>query len=70
MKITQANLNRIMRIDYLPKRKAKLEDFLLSPGWHGGVWQDARKEWLRLSEMGVKTALEARMEELKRQVGV
>ena len=61
MKITKANYNRIMKIDDLPKRKAKLEELLLSIGWHGGIWQDAKKEWSRLSEMGVKTALEKKL---------
>ena len=58
MKITRANLTRIMRISNLSKRKAKLQDFCLSIGWHGGVWQEAMDELKKLNDAGIKTALE------------
>lgn len=58
MKITRTNLDRIMKIENLSNRKSKLQDFCLSIGWHGGVWQEAMDELARLEKAGVKTALE------------
>lgn len=58
MKITQANLTRIMKIEDLSKRKAKLQEFCLSIGWHGGIWETAMQELKSLENAGIKTALE------------
>ena len=58
MKITRTNFSRIMKIEDLPKRKAKLQELCLSVGWHGGVWQEAMNELDRLNKAGIKTALE------------
>lgn len=58
MKITKANLTRIMKIEDLSKRKAKLQDLCLSIGWHGGVWQEAMSELKKLDDAGIETALE------------
>lgn len=58
MQITERNLKRIMDISDDSKRKAKLQEFCLSIGWHGGTWQDAMNELHKLNEAGVKTALE------------
>lgn len=58
MKITRTNFTRIMSIEDLSKRKAKLQELCLSIGWHGGVWQDAMNELDRLNKAGIKTALE------------
>lgn len=58
MKITQANLTRIMKIEDLQTRKAKLQEMCLSIGWHGGVWEPAMDELRKLEEIGIKTRLE------------
>lgn len=58
MKITQANLTRIMKIEDESKRKSKLQELCLSIGWHGGIWAEAMAELKRLNEKGVKTPLE------------
>lgn len=58
MKITQANLTRIMKIEDLQTRKAKLQEMCLSIGWHGGVWELAMDELRKLEEIGIKTRLE------------
>ena len=58
MKITRANLTRIMKIEDPSKRKSKLQDLCLSIGWHGGVWREAMDELDRLNKAEVKTALE------------
>ena len=58
MRITRANLTRIMQIEDLSKRKSKLQDLCLSIGWHGGVWQEAMDELDRMNKAGIKTALE------------
>lgn len=44
MQISEKNYNRIMRIDDLSKRKAKLQEFCLSIGWHGGIFEKAMEE--------------------------
>ncbi len=62
MQISEKNYNRIMRINDLSKRKAKLQEFCLSIGWHGGIFEKAMEELKKLNEMGVKTALEKAME--------
>lgn len=61
MQINQANLTRIMRITDLPKRKAKLQDYCLSIGWHGGLWNQAMQELKRLEAAGIKTTLETKL---------
>lgn len=61
MQINQANLTRIMRITDLPQRKAKLQDYCLSIGWHGGLWNRAMQELKRLEAAGIKTALETKL---------
>lgn len=66
MKITQANLTRIMKIEDLSKRKSKLQDFCLSIGWHGGIWQEAMDELDRLNKAGIKTQLETALVKQKR----
>lgn len=58
MQISERNYNRIMRIDDLSKRKAKLQEFCLSIGWHGDVWNKAMNEIDKLNKLGIKTALE------------
>lgn len=58
MEITERNFKRIMGISDDSKRKAKLQEFCLSIGWHGGTWRDAMNELHKLNEAGVKTALE------------
>ena len=63
MQITQKNLNRIMRIDDLSKRKAKLQEMALSIGWHGSVWQSAMEEIKRLNDLGIMTPLEKKYAE-------
>ena len=62
MQISERNLNRIMKIEDLSKRKAKLQEFCLSIGWHGGIWENAMQELNRLNKMGIKTALEKSLE--------
>ena len=62
MKITKSNLTRIMKIEDLAKRKAKLQVLVLSIGWHGDVWHKAKEEIERLENAGVKTALEMKFE--------
>ena len=54
-------MKRIMKIDDLGKRKAKLQEMCLSIGWHGGIWQSAMDELNRLNSMGVKTPLEQKI---------
>lgn len=61
MQITQRNYNRIMKIDDLARRKAKLQELCLSIGFHGGLWQEAMQELKKLEKQGVKTALELRL---------
>ena len=61
MQINKANLTRIMKIDDLPKRKAKLQEYCLSIGWHGGYWQEAMNELKRLEAAGIQTALETKL---------
>lgn len=58
MQITDRNLKRIMNISDDSKRKAKLQEFCLSIGWHGKTWQSAMEELHKLNKAGVKTALE------------
>lgn len=58
MEINQKNLNRILKIEDLSKRKAKLQELCLSIGHHGGVWKNAMQELDKLNEMNIKTALE------------
>lgn len=62
MKITRSNLARIMGIENLSQRKAKLQSLCLAIGWHGGIWQDAVDELARLNKMGVKTPLEIKLQ--------
>ena len=62
MQISQANLTRIMNITDLPKRKSKLQDFCLSIGWHGELFYQAMNELKRLESIGVKTALEQKLD--------
>ena len=58
MKITKANLTRIMKIEDLQTRKAKLQEMCLSIGLHGGVWESAMEELRKLEDIGIKTRLE------------
>ena len=58
MQITEKNFNKIMKIEDLSKRKAKLQEFCLSIGWHGGIWENAMNELKKLDAQGIKTALE------------
>lgn len=44
MQITERNFNKIMKIEDLSKRKAKLQEFCMSIGWHGGIWESAMNE--------------------------
>lgn len=61
MQITERNFKRIMKISDDGERKAKLQEFCLSLGWHGETWRDAMDELHKLNEAGVKTALEKAM---------
>ena len=61
MQINKSNLIRIMNITDLSKRKAKLQEYCLSIGWHGGLWNQAMQELERLEAAGIKTALETKL---------
>lgn len=58
MQITERNLNRILKIPDTATRKAKLQEFCLSIGFHGGPWVRAMEELEMLNQQGVKTPLE------------
>ena len=51
-----------MNINDLQTRKAKLQEYCLSIGWHGGYWETAMKELERLNAAGIKTRLEIALE--------
>lgn len=61
MVISERNFKRIMSIDDLSKRKAKLQEFCMSIGLHGGLWEKALSELNRLHEIGIRTALEKKL---------
>lgn len=61
MQISERNFKRIMKIENLETRKAKLQEFCLSFGWHGGIWENAMQELKTLNEKGIKTALEKKL---------
>ena len=65
MQISKSNLTRIMHITDLSKRKAKLQEYCLSIGWHGEYFFQAMNELKRLEALGIKTALETRLSENK-----
>lgn len=66
MQISERNFKRIMKIEDLGQRKAKLQNFCLSIGFHGALWETARRELDALTKQGIKTPLEQKIEQQTR----